>query len=214
MTEIDLDNMRKEQLEISKKVILTDKTPGEIKTIWGFDVSYSGEKAYSAGVVLDSETLELIEKRVVKTRAEFPYIPTFLSFREGPLIMKAYERLKNKPDVLIINGQGVAHPLRAGLATHVGVILNKPTIGIAQKRLVGEHEIPENPGDFSKLVFKGEQVGWFLKTKKFCNPIFVSPGHMISLEKTLDIAKKCVKSSKLPEPLRLAHGLSKDHSNL
>lgn len=205
----DIEGMRREQFEISKKVILTDKIPSEIKTIGGFDVAYSGEKAYSAGVVLDFKTCEVIEKRAVKTRAGFPYIPTFLSFREGPLITKAYVRLKTKPDVLVINGQGIAHPLRAGLATHVGVKLGKPTIGIAQKRLVGEYETPENPGDFSKLFFERKQVGWVVRTKKNCNPIFVSPGHMISLEKTLDIVGKCVKNSKLPEPLRIAHELSK-----
>ncbi len=214
MGEIDFCELRKKQLEIAKKVILTDKMPNRIKTIGGFDVSYPGEEAYSAGVVLDSGTLEVMEKKVVRMRAEFPYIPTFLSFREGPLIMKAYKKLKTRPDVLMINGQGIAHPLRVGLATHVGVKLGKPTIGIAQKRLVGEHETPEKPGEHSKLVFKGEQVGWVVRTKKNCNPIFVSPGHMVSLEKTLDVVSKCVRDSKLPEPLRIAHGLSKEPSNL
>ncbi len=208
MQEFDLDKLRKEQLEISKKVVLVDKPPKKIKTAGGFDVSYSKEKAHSAGVVLDFENLEIVEKRIVKTYARFPYIPTFLSFREGPLIMKAYEGLKTKPDVLMINGQGIAHPLRAGLATHVGVLLNKPTIGVAQKRLVGEYKIPKKPGEYSKLIFEGKQVGWVFKTKKGCNPIFVSSGHMVSLEKSLNIARECMRNSKLPEPLRFAHELS------
>lgn len=212
MQEPDLGELRKRQLEISGKAVLRDKTPGKIRTIGGFDAAYSGKRACSAGVVLDFGTLEVVEERVVKTGAKFPYIPTYLSFREGPLIADMYERLEVKPDVLMINGQGIAHPLGAGLATHVGVELNKPTVGVAQKRLVGNHSVPGNAGDHTRLLLRGRQVGWVVKTKKNCNPIFVSPGHMVSLDKSLRIAEACAGGWKLPEPLRLAHRLSKSKS--
>ncbi len=205
----DTGALRKAQLEISRKVLVRDVLPRRIRTIGGFDVAYRNGYALSAGVVLDFETLEIVEKKLIRSRADFPYIPTFLSFREGPPIIKTYKNLENTPDILMINGQGIAHPLRAGLASHIGVVLGKPSIGVAQRRLVGEFREPESTGDVSQLFYEGLQVGWVLKSAPRSRPIFISPGHMISLETSLKIVKKCLKGRKLPEPLVLAHKLSK-----
>ncbi len=205
----DLEGMRDEQKRISGKIILEDRLPEKIRTIAGFDIGYSGGKAKVAGVVLDYETLEILEKKVMETPVRFPYIPTFLTFREGPPVIECYRKLKRKPDILMFNGQGIAHPLRAGLAAHVGVLIGKPSMGVAQKRLVGEYKEPKQEGEFSKLVFDGEQIGWVALSKAKCRPIFVSPGHMVSLETSLAICLHCLKGRKLPEPLVLAHNFSK-----
>jgi len=146
-----------------------------------------------------------MEIKIIKTHLDFPYIPTFLSFREGYPIIKLYKKLKTKPDIMIINGHGIAHPLFCGIATHVGVLLDKPTIGVAQSRLCGDYREPKRLGDCSKITYKGMIVGYVYKSKEKCKPIFVSPGHRISLKSCLRIVKKCIKTHKLPLPLAIAH---------
>ena len=205
----DTGGLRKEQRRISEKVVVKDHLPRRIGTIAGFDTGYSGNKAKTAGVVLDYETFEILEKRTTKTTVRFPYIPTFLTFREGPPVIELYKKFEIEPDVLMFNGQGIAHPFRAGLASHVGVLIGKPSIGVAQKRLVGEYREPERKMEYSRLLFNGEQVGWVLKSKEGCRPVFISPGHMVSLQKSLEICLHCLRGRKLPEPLALAHELSK-----
>jgi deoxyribonuclease V len=208
INKINKDELRKKQRGIAKKIVLDDFLPNKIKTIGGFDIAYSKDQAYAAGVTLDYETLEIIESKVIISKVNFPYISTFLTFREGPGIRKVYEKLTRKPDILMFNGQGIAHPLQAGLASHLGVLLNKPSIGVAQSKLVGEYKEPKKPKEFSELFFEGKQVGWVLKTKEDCKPIFISPGHKISMERSLGICLHCLKNHKLPEPIRLAHTLA------
>jgi deoxyribonuclease V len=205
----DVEGMREEQGRISERVLTEDRLPRRIGTIGGFDIGYSGKKAKVAGVVLDYGSMEIVEKKVIETGVSFPYVPTFLTFREGPLVIKVYEKLRKKPDVLMFNGQGIAHPLRAGLASHVGVLLGKPSVGVAQRRLVGEYKEPNGVNGFERLIFKGEQVGWVLLSKAKCRPVFVSPGHMVSLRRALGICLCCLGGRKLPEPLALAHEFSK-----
>ncbi|NIO22854.1 MAG: endonuclease V [Candidatus Aenigmarchaeota archaeon] len=205
----DIEGMREEQRRIAKRVVIEDRLPKRIKTIGGFDTGYSGGRAKVAGVVLDYKTLEILERKTFETSVRFPYVPTFLTFREGPLLVRVYRKLKTKPDILMFNGQGIAHPLRAGLASHVGVLLGKPSVGVAQKRLIGEYREPRGRDDFKRLIFEGKQVGWVLRSKEGCKPIFVSPGHRVSVQRSLSVCVYCLGGRKLPEPLALAHEFSK-----
>ncbi|MEA3254792.1 MAG: deoxyribonuclease V [Candidatus Altiarchaeota archaeon] len=193
------------QEELRKKVLVEDQLPGEIKTVAGVDQSFQGEKVISCIVVLEYPDMRSMEKKYAAMEVDFPYIPGLLAFREGPSILRAYGKLMNKPDILLVDGQGIAHPRGVGLASHIGVVLDKPTIGVAKSRLVGEYEVPKEVGGCSELRYNGEVVGFVLKSKRNCNPLFISPGHRISPEKSLEVVKNCLRDHKLPEPTRLAH---------
>ncbi len=145
---------------------------------------------------------------------KFPYVPTFLSFREAEPIVETFSSLRKKPEVLLVDGHGIAHPREIGLASHVGVLLETPTIGVAKKILVGEYNRHEDVGGASKILHKGRTVGFALNSRRNSKPIFVSPGHLVSLEKSLEVVKKCIKGHRLPEPLRLAHELSSKAKHL
>lgn len=205
--------LRKLQRKIAKKVILEDDFPKSISSIAGFDLAFCDEEAFTSGVVLDFVSLRLIDAKVIKTKLSFPYISTFLFFREGPPIIKVHKKLKVKPDILMINGHGIAHPLFCGIASHVGVLLDKPSIGIAQNKLCGDYEEPKKVGEASPLFYEGEKIGYVFKSMKNCKPIFISPGHKISLETSLKVVKECMKDHKLPEPLYLAHHLANEIRN-
>ena len=194
---IDTGKLRAKQIEIIKKLSLKDEFK-KIERIVGFDQAFLNDKIISAAVVCDYNSLEIIEKKYVVEEVKIPYIPGFLSFREGPAITKAYRKLKTKPDIVMIDGNGILHPIKAGLATHVGIILNTPTIGVAKSLLLG---VVKN----RRVYVDGEVRGYELYTKKGCKPIYVSPGHKISLKTSVKVVKDCVRGHKLPEPLRLAH---------
>ena len=198
---MDLQRLVEEQDNLAKKVSLRNGFRS-IKRVAGFDVSFSGKKMFCVGIVMDYENLEQIEKKVVRMKEIFPYIPTFLSYREYPAIAKTYILLKNKPDLIFLSGQGICHPRGLGLASHVGVFLNKPTIGVAKSRLCGEFKEPE-PGNPEKIIFERKQVGWAFRDR--FKPVFISPGHMISLKSSFDITLRCTRNHRLPEPLRVAH---------
>jgi len=200
----NLQDLRKIQKNISEKIILEDSF-SQIRRIAGFDLAFIDEIAFVAGVVLDFPSLVVKELKIIKTKLSFPYIPTFLSFREGLPIMKVHEKFKIKPDILMINGHGIAHPLFCGIASHVGVLLDKPSIGVAQRILCGNYEKPKKAGSYSPIVYEKRIVGYAFKSKEDCNPIFISPGHKISLKSSLKIVRSCIKNHKLPEPLYLAH---------
>jgi len=202
------EKLRQIQEKMAKKVILEDKFPIPIKTVAGFDIAFSNDSAITTGVVLDYKFLKVKEIKTIKTKVSFPYVPTFLTFREGPLIIKVYKKLKIKPDVILIDGQGICHPLFCGIASHVGVILEKPTIGVAKSRLVGEYQEPIKVGTCSPIKYQNKKVGYVYKSKWNCKPIFISPGHRVSVDTSLRITKKCVRDNKLPEPIFLAHSIS------
>jgi len=202
------EKLRRLQERIAKKVILKDKLSTSIKTIAGFDLAFSNDNAIVTGVVLGYKSLEVKEIKMMETELPFPYIPTFLTFREGPPIMKVYKKLKIKPDVVMINGQGIAHPILCGIASHVGVLLDKPSIGVAQSRLVGKYEKPIKVGDYSSIKYQNKKVGYAYKSKENCKPIIVSPGHRVSVDRALKITKNCIKNHKLPEPIFLAHSIA------
>jgi deoxyribonuclease V len=181
---------------------------GNFRFIAGADISIkkAARTATAAVVILQYPELEVAETKVISGNIEFPYIPGLLSFRESPLILRACQDLTLTPDLVLVDGQGIAHPRRMGLASHLGLFLNTPTIGCAKSLLCGRHETPgETPGSHSEIMDSGETIGVALRTKSGVKPIYVSIGHMISLESAIHWVLKCCRGYRLPEPTRLAH---------
>ncbi|MCD6510105.1 MAG: deoxyribonuclease V [Thermoprotei archaeon] len=201
-----LERARSVQRWLASKVIERDELPSEIKIVVGCDVAYRGDFAYAAAVALDFKSLTVIRYTIKRVRVFFPYIPTLLSFREAGPVIRAIRALKLRPDVLFIDGQGRAHPYRLGIASHIGVVLDVPTIGVAKKKLCGI--IGEFNGDCAPLLDKGEIIGVALITKRGCKPIFVSVGHKISLRTAAELVLRTCRGYKLPEPIRMAHILA------
>jgi deoxyribonuclease V len=195
------------QEQLRRKLILDDD-PGDPRTIAGIDVSFSPKHnlLYAAIVVLDLGTLETIEAASAALEPSLPYIPGLLSFREGPVVLEAYERLRHEPDLLMFDGQGIAHPRGLGLASHIGVLLDKPSIGCAKSKLVGEFKEPKQKrGSMRTLSHNKRKVGVVLRTKDYTKPLFVSPGHRVSFETAAARVLETGRGYRLPEPTRLAH---------
>ena len=179
-----------------------------VGAIAGADISYNkfSENVYAGIVVLSLPDLRIVETAGVRSVAKFPYVPGLLSFREAPSLLEAWEKLKTKPDVLMFDGQGIAHPRRFGIACHVGVLLDWPTIGCAKSILVGRYgELGLEAGSQSPLVDKGEQVGVALRTKSKVAPVYISPGHLTDLDSAVDLVLRSTTKYRLPEPTRQAH---------
>ena len=179
-----------------------------IKTIAGADISFNkfSDTVYAGVVVLQLPSLEVIEEAGVVSVAKFPYVPGLLSFREAPSVLEAWSKLKREPDAVMFDGQGIAHPRRVGIASHVGLLLKRPTLGCAKSVLVGRYEEPAaERGSWMPLVDKGEMVGAALRTKTGVQPIYVSPGHLIDLHSAIDLALACDGGYRQPEPTRRAH---------
>lgn len=197
------------QRELREKLILHDNDfPERINTIAGADISYSkkNDLFYAVVILMDFSSMEIIEKQTVVERAPFPYIPGLLSFREGPALLKIFENLQHMPDAVIFDGQGIAHPRGVGLASHMGLFLDIPTIGCAKTKLIGRYgEVGKEVGDYADLILDDRIVGAVLRTKKKVKPIFISPGHRIGIKKSIDIVLDCCRGYKLPEPTRRAH---------
>jgi len=190
------------QKKVAREVRLSDGFE-EVKLIAAFDTAFVKDQVVCGAVVVNAETMEVVEKKHSVTRAPMNYIPGLLAFREGPPILQTYYDIENDPDILMIKGHGIAHPLKCGLATYVGVELAKPTIGMAKGKLVGEVKD-------DNILIDGEVVGKLVKTKEHANALFVSPGHMVSVETAADWVKKTViHPHKLPEPLHIAHKYTK-----
>ena len=176
--------------------------------IGGADVSMErfATRGFAGFVTLDAASMELRAHEVVEAEIPFPYIPGLLSFREIPMLLAAWEQLRIKPDVLIVDGTGLAHPRRLGIASHLGLILDIPTIGCAKSVLVGSYQEPaQERGAYEPLIHNGELVGYALRTKPKVKPVFVSPGHRITFEESRDLVASCVRAHRIPEPTRLAH---------
>lgn len=183
-----------------------------INIIAGIDVGYDYHRQLSKGamVIMRYPSLELISSAVAYDPTPFPYIPGLLSFREAPVILKLLSLLKEMPDLLMIDGQGIAHPRRIGIASHIGVLANLPTIGVAKKRLCGHYTEPlQQKYATTPLIDRNEQIGTVLRSRENVKPLFVSPGHHISHTKAVDIVCRCLGQYRLPEPTRLADKLSK-----
>ncbi len=178
------------------------------KTIAGVDVSFDvgGRWLFATVIVTRAGTEEVIERSGVVAEAGFPYVPGLLSFREAPPILEAYRALRQRPDVILVDGQGIAHPRRIGLATHLGLWLGIPTIGCAKSRLFGEYEEPGlDRGAWTPLTDKGEILGAVLRTRARVKPLFVSPGHLCDLPSAIRIVLESSPGYRLPFPTRLAH---------
>jgi len=176
--------------------------------IAGFDVSFSRERdlLHAAVVVIDAGTLEVLETVSASAEPTFPYVPGLLSFREGPVVELAYRELKLEPDLLMFDGQGIAHPRGLGLASHMGLLLDRPSIGCAKSRLIGDFKEPKQKrGAMRTLSIQRKKVGVVLRSKDNTKPLFVSPGHRISVESAADWVLRTAKGYGLPEPTRLAH---------
>lgn len=199
------------QKKLQERVSLTP-LKGPIRTIAGADISFNrfSDNFLACVVVFSYPDLVEIERAFVRKIVKFPYVPGYLSFREVPAIAQAFASLAQKPDVLIMDGHGIAHPRRLGVATHLGLVLDTPTIGCAKSLLYGEHSaLQEKKGSRTPLIDPktGHALGELLRTKDGVKPVIVSPGHSVSLEQAVDIVESCVRRHRIPEPTRLAHEL-------
>lgn len=200
------------QAELAVRVIRCDAFT-QRRTVAGVDVAYGGRgaaKARAAVVVFDLATLDVVDEAVAELPISFPYVPGLLTFREAPAAIAALERLSAAPDLLLCDGQGLAHPRRLGFASHLGLYLDIPSIGVAKSRLIGTHGAPaDTRGASEPLVHKGEIVGAVLRTRPGTAPIYVSIGHRVSLETAIRITMQCTTRFRLPETTRRADRLSK-----
>jgi deoxyribonuclease V len=204
-----LKKMREEQLEISKKIILHDDF-NEIKRVCGIDVAYFDETAICALSIIDPDENEVIETRVNSTKVNFPYVPTYLALREFSAMKDLAKTLDRESDILFVDGNGILHPRKCGLASYLGVKLGLITVGIAKSQLCGElKKEPTNVGDHSEVLCDNDVRGFGVKNSKSKKLTFVSPGNRISLESSLGLAKR-FSYGKIPEPLRRAHALAEE----
>ena len=182
-----------------------------VETIAGIDVSIRGDLAQAAVVVLTYPGLETVDRAIHRATVPFPYISGLLSFREVPVILPALEKLTVRPDVLMTDSQGRAHPRRIGLACHLGVLLDWSALGVAKTRLTGHFEaLGVEKGSQAPLIHRGETVGVALRTRTNVNPVYVSVGHRMTLPEAVEIALACAPKYKIPEPTRRAHHLSRE----
>lgn len=199
------------QKQLAFEVIREDKFDEPVKTVAGIDLGYDLKTGTSRAVVvvLSFPGLQLIEKSEAILPIQFPYVPGLLSFRETPVAVKALEKLENAPDLILCDGQGIAHPRRFGIACHIGLIADVPTIGVAKSVLVGKFEnLGEKRGSTASMIHRNEEVGRAVRTKDKVQPVYVSLGHRISLETAVKYVLECAPKYRLPETTRLADQLA------
>jgi len=200
------------QRQLAAQIVIAEKLPVPVRTVAGVDVScrWHGRRFHAAVVVLSFPQLQPVETATASRDGDFPYIPGLLSFRELPVVLEAFAKLHQPPDLLLVDGQGIAHPRRFGLASHLGLWLNLPSIGCAKSRLYGEHgELAEQRGSATPLLSpEGEEIGMLLRTRDRVKPLYISPGHLISIEQAKQMVLACGGRYRLPEPIRLAHQAS------
>lgn len=200
---MNIRKLKEEQLKLAKKVVVKDDFD-KIELIGGCDQAFFDNKIVSAVTVLDYKTLKVVEKIYAVVDSKVPYIPGFLAYREAPAVVEAFTKLEKKPDILMVDSNGILHPRRIGMASHLGVILDIPTIGVAKNLMMGDKK--EN-----KIYVEEEARAMEVVTKEHANPLYVSPGHRISLKTSVEIVKNCIKlPHKLPEPIHHAHRFSKE----
>lgn len=199
------------QRELARRVIAEDAL-GEVRLVGGADISHEirdpAALVHAAMVVLDWPGLALVRRAGASVRQTFPYVPGFLGFRECPSLVEAWDKLAGAPpDLILVDGHGLSHPRAFGIACQLGVLLDRPTIGVAKSILIGAPASPlgSEPGDRVPLVWRGREVGVVLRTKRRVNPLYVSVGHRISLATAIDWVMRTVRGYRLPEPTRQAH---------
>jgi len=205
--EVSVTRAREIQLSLAKRVVTKDGVIN-LRLVAGIDISSPDARGVARGavVVMRYPEFNIVEVKIAQDKIAFPYIPGLLSFRESPLILAACEKLHNVPNLILIDGQGIAHPRRFGLASHVGLFLDLPTIGCAKSILCGQHQpVGEEAGAHAELLDKGEIIGAALRTKSRVRLMYVSVGHKIDLASALQWVSKCCRGYRLPEPTRLAH---------
>lgn len=202
---------RSEQIQLAQQVQLTPlkKT---VQYVAGVDVAFpnKGKTTRAAAVLLTLPELRLVESQVVELPTELPYIPGALSYREGNALIQVIQKLTQQPDVIMFDGQGILHPLRLGIASHVGVLLNYPSFGVGKSLLCGTHaELALQQGAMEEIQFKSDVVGVAYRSRNKVKPIYISPGHLITKQQAVELAVLCLNGYRLPEPVRLADKLSK-----
>jgi deoxyribonuclease V len=207
LANFSVEKAHKTQLAMSKRILFEDKLPKRIRHVAGIDVAYARDFSIGAAAVLDYKTHELVESQTAISKTLFPYIPTLLSFREIPPAIQSIRKLLARPDVFLVDGQGFAHPYHCGFASHLGLVLNKPTIGVAKSRLFGMVEDGKNR-KVAYLKHNGEVIGAAVKPKENYKPLYVSVGHMVSLEKAIRIVERCSLNQRVPEPIIIAHKIA------
>lgn len=208
----DVAALRAAQADLAQRVVLRDDFARPLRTIAGFDVGFEddGATTRAAAVLLDAESLDVIDQQVARLPTRMPYIPGFLSFRELPALLEALAMLQAAPDLAFIDGHGIAHPRRLGIAAHFGVATGLPSIGVAKKILTGEARMAlhEMRGAFTPLRSGKEQIGWLLRSKPGCLPLVVSPGHRVAMPSAPELVMRFTGRYRLPEPTRLADRLA------
>lgn len=196
-------------LQMSLAHRLISDTPIDIdsvKTVAGVDVSVKNNVSQAAVVVMNYPDLEIIETVRAQQPTSYPYVPGLLTFREGPVLVDAFEQLENEPDVFIFDGMGQIHPRKIGIAAHLGLWLEKPTIGCGKTHFIGDYDTPAmEKGSYSDLMYKGEQLGVVLRTRTNVKPVYISVGHMADLNTAVSLTMECTPQYRLPRPTRQAH---------
>lgn len=201
---------RQIQEQFHNKVVRSSQVD-RVTLVAGVDIGFEdqGKTTRAAVAVLSFPELALVEKQIVRTKTTFPYIPGYLSFREIPAAIKAFEKLQHVPDIVLCDGQGIAHPRRFGLACHLGLWINRPTIGVAKSRLIGTYKEPGNKkGNWKPLMDNDEQIGAVLRTRDNVSPVYVSIGHKVDLPTAIKFTLECTTRYRLPETTRWAHKLA------
>jgi len=196
------------QTRLAKKLILEDRLPSKIRRVAGVDVAYAKNLSIGAVAVMDYDSLELVESQTAVCETQIPYIPTLLSFREIRSTVMSIRKLKTQPDLFLVDGQGYAHPYHCGFASHLGLVIRKPTIGAAKSRLFGETVKTPIEENITFLKHKNEIVGAAVSTGHGGKPVYVSTGHMVSLDTAIGIIKHCTQKNRIPEPLLRAHEIA------
>ncbi|MEH2252193.1 deoxyribonuclease V [Nostoc sp.] len=199
------------QEKLRDQVITSDQLQETIQYVAGVDMGFEADGTISraAVAVLSFPDLQVIETSLAHRPTSFPYIPGFLSFREIPAVLDALEKIKITPDIILCDGQGIAHPRRLGIASHLGLLVDMPTIGVAKSLLVGKHEeLAETKGSRQPLIYKGETIGAVLRTRTGVKPLYISSGHRVSLPTAIDYVLRCTPKYRLPETTRIADKLA------
>jgi deoxyribonuclease V len=207
-TVFSVEKAHKTQIKLSERIILKDEVPDRIRFVAGVDVAYAKDISIAAIAVLSFNLLRLVESQTAICKTLFPYIPTLLSFREIPPAVQAIRKLHVQPDVFLVDAHGYAHPYRCGFASHLGLIIKKPTIGVAKSMLIGTLEKSEQNKNNVVIRHKGEIIGAEITTKPRQKPVYVSVGNMISLNTAIKIVKQCTLNSRIPEPIAVAHEIA------
>ncbi len=204
-----IDEAREFQIQLREKVRIAPLN-GNIRYVAGVDAAFSEDRVFAAACLYLFPDLTVCEQRSYSRKLSFPYVPGFLSFREGPAIIAALGKLSQRPDLILVDGQGIAHPRGIGIASYLGVLTGIPAVGCAKSRLIGEFEEPSRKrGSLSPLQSEGKIIGAVLRTRDGTRPLFVSPGHKTDLDAAVRLTLACTAKYRIPEPLRCADMLSK-----